>query len=86
MISVKTGYKLLVNFSLRMVTVRIKYGRDQDFINSKLRPFKRRFPRGSIPGAKERMNSYARTELRFYRGQIKYRFTNSFLNCIQVHS
>ena len=56
-----------------MVTIRIKYGRDQEFINSKLRPFKRRFPRGSVPGAREKMNRYGRQELRLYRGQTKYR-------------
>ena len=57
-----------------MVTVRVKYGRDQEFINSKLRPFKRRFPRGSVPGAKDKMKHYGLSELRLYRPQIKYRF------------
>ena len=56
-----------------MVTVRIKYGRDQEFINSKIRPYKRRFPRGNIPGAKDKMKSYGAQELRSYRPQIKLR-------------
>lgn len=57
----------------RMVTVRVKFGRDQDFINSKIRPYKRRFPRGNIPGAKEQMKNYGSQELRPYRPQIKFR-------------
>ena len=57
-----------------MVTVRVKYGRDQEFINSKIRPYKRRFPRGTIAGAKERMKDYGLRELRKYRPQIKFRF------------
>ena len=57
-----------------MVTLRVKFGRDQEFINSKLRPYKRRFPRGSIPGVKEKMKNYGVQELRHYRTQIKFRY------------
>ena len=56
-----------------MVTIRVKFGRDQEYINSKLRPYKRRFPRGSIPGAKEQMKNYGFRELRYYKSQIKFR-------------
>ena len=70
-----------------MVTVRIKFGRDQEYINSKLRPFKRRFPRGNIPGAQEKMKRYGINELRYYRTQFKYRFLillNLFKNLFQI--
>ena len=56
-----------------MVIVRIRSCRDQDFINSKLRPNKRRFPRGPIPGSQIKMKNYGRQHLRFYKIQQPYR-------------
>ena len=56
-----------------MVIVRPLQSRDQDFINSKLRPHKRKFPRGPIAGAQLKMRSYGRHKLRSYRPQAEYR-------------
>ena len=56
-----------------MVYVRPATGRDQELINSILRPLKRRFPRGPIAGAQERMKRYGEKHLRFYRPQADYR-------------
>ena len=79
MISVPLGckiiYEIVLNLKfLRMVILRAKYGRDQDYINSKLRPTKQRFPRGRIEGASERMRHYGMYHLRHYRPQIELRF------------
>ena len=56
-----------------MVICRAKYGRDQEYINSKLRPHKQRFPRGRIDGATELMKDYGLRQLRRYRPQIDLR-------------
>ena len=52
-----------------MVSVRAQSCRDQDFINSKLRPNKRRFPRGPVPGSQAKMKQYGRRHLRYYKFQ-----------------
>ena len=57
-----------------MVYVRPRTGRDQELINSILRPLKRRFPRGPIAGAQLRMRRYGEKYLRFYRPQAEYRY------------
>ena len=56
-----------------MVLVRSAHSRDQDFINSKLRPSKQRFPRGSIPGAQLKMKNYGAKKLRTYKPQLDFR-------------
>ena len=56
-----------------MVYVRPAHGRDQELINSVLRPLKRRFPRGPIPGSQSRMVRYGEKHLRSYRPQNNYR-------------
>ena len=56
-----------------MVIVRGAHARDQDFINSKLRPSKQRFPRGAIPGSQEKMKNYGIRRLRTYRPQLEFR-------------
>ena len=63
-----------------MVILRIKYGRDQDYINSKLRPSKQRFPRGRIEGAGELMRNYGYHQLRRYRPQIDLRLTSKLFS------
>ena len=55
-----------------MVYVRPRTGRDQELINSVLRPMKRRFPRGPIPGAQGRMSQYGAKHLRNYKPQNHY--------------
>ena len=60
-----------------MVYVRSHQSRDQELINSILRPLKRRFPRGPIPGAQNRMKQYGLKHLKTYRPQTDYRY---FLN------
>ena len=68
-----------------MVITRSQACRDQDFVNSKLRPNKLRFPRGTIPGAKQKMLRYGEKHLRNYRPQIDYRysFTNFKMNILR---
>ena len=56
-----------------MVHVRPLNGRDQELINSVLRPYKRRFPRGPIQGAQSKMRQYGEKHLRTYRPQSDFR-------------
>ena len=56
-----------------MVLIRSQSARNQDYINSKLRPFKRRFPPGPIPGAQTKMREYGHRKLRQYLPQQDFR-------------
>ena len=58
---------------LRMVYIRAQHARDQEFINRKLRPKKIRFPRGRIPGARDKMELYGINRLRYFKPRIEYR-------------
>ena len=57
-----------------MVVVRALCGRDQDYINSRLRPNKRKFPTGRIPGAQLKMKSYGQYRLRTYKPMSNYQY------------
>ena len=57
----------------RMVYIRAQHARDQEFINRKLRPKKIRFPRGRIPGARDKMELYGINRLRYFKPRVEYR-------------
>ena len=59
-----------------MVSVRLQSCRDQEYINSKLRPHKRRFPRGPIPGSQRKMKLYGQQQLRKYKTQQPFEYDN----------
>ena len=67
-----------------MVHVRPLNGRDQELINSVLRPYKRRFPRGPIQGAQTKMKQYGEKHLRTYRPQSDYRWGEIFLSNLSI--
>ena len=61
-----------------MVIVRALCGKDQEYINSRLRPNKRKFPTGRIPGAQLKMTSYGQYRLRSYQPMNRYQYDTYF--------